>query len=579
MFIFQKMADKNSMEKSLREYTRWAGQTLPQDLKKELKEIEKDPNAIYDRFCRDLTFGTSGLRGKMGVGPNMINSIVLKRATDGVIDYLRSKHLNPQVIISYDTRINSMEYAEGVAEELATNGISVKIFAEPTPVPVLSFAIRELKADCGIMITASHNPKEYNGYKVYDHCGNQIDDRKARAVEDYINKREYFENGTASAKAEIPAEIKILDDKVKNAYFKALRENILFWDEETKARKALSDLEVVYTPLNGTGRDYVMEVAKSLGIRKIKMVEEQSFWDGNFPTCPSPNPEYDQVFLLAKEKYCDEKTDIIVATDPDSDRMGVMARDNSEEGKGLFKRLTGNQTGLLMLDYICYCHSKGKGGRFLDENKTVYKSYVSSPLAEDIARSYGITIKNVPTGFKNIAAEIEKLKNQGRENDFLFGFEESQGYLYGNYTRDKDGALAVQMICLLAACLKEQGKTLFDQIEDIQKRYGYTKSLVTSVDFNSEMDRKNIDVLMEKLFDGKLQNLMGQEISHDFQHKENNMYRGILPEGHQVIIRPSGTEMKVKIYIYARGKTSQEAEEKTRLLADEIKAFINCEQL
>ena len=204
---------------------------------------------------------------------------------------------------------------------------------------------------------------------------------------------------------------------------------------------------------------------------------------------------------------------------------------------------------------------------------------MSSPLAEDIARSYGITIKNVPTGFKNIAAEIEKLKNQGRENDFLFGFEESQGYLYGNYTRDKDGALAVQMICLLAACLKEQGKTLFDQIEDIQKRYGYTKSLVTSVDFNSEMDRKNIDVLMKKLFDGKLQNLMGQEISHDFEHKENNMYRGILPEGHQVIIRPSGTEMKVKIYIYARGKTSQEAEEKTRLLADEIKAFINCEQL
>lgn len=226
----------------------------------------------------------------------MINSIVLKRATDGVIDYLRSKHLNPQVIISYDTRINSMEYAEGVAEELASNGISVKIFAEPTPVPVLSFAIRELKADCGIMITASHNPKEYNGYKVYDHCGNQIDDRKARAVEDYINKREYFENGTASAKAEIPAEIKILDDKVKNAYFKALRENILFWDEETKARKALSDLEVVYTPLNGTGRDYVMEVAKSLGIRKIKMVEEQSFWDGNFPTCPSPNPEYVKFF-------------------------------------------------------------------------------------------------------------------------------------------------------------------------------------------------------------------------------------------------------------------------------------------
>lgn len=589
MVIFQKIADKDIMEKAIREYTHWAARPLPKDLQDELEAIKGNETAIYDRFCKDLTFGTSGLRGKMGVGSNMINSIVLKRATDGVVDYLLSRYTKPEVIVSYDTRINSMEYAEVVAKELAKGGVAVRIFAEPTPVPVLSFAIRELKVNGGIMITASHNPKEYNGYKVYDHCGNQIDDAKARLIESYISEKPYFERKLQYAADS--AEIKILDNQVKNAYLKALGQQLLFWTDEEKARKSLSELSVVYTPLNGAGRDYVMEVTKSLGIRKIKLVEEQGFWDGRFPTCPSPNPEYDEAFQVALDKYCDEKTDIIVATDPDSDRMGVMARQRKplereqgqgkaslekkeQEPAGTFKRLTGNQAGVLMLDYICYCHQKNVCGRTLNGDKVAYKSHVSSPLTEDIAEYYGIQIKNVPTGFKNIAAEIENLKKQGREDDFLFGFEESLGYLYGNYTRDKDGALAVQMICLMAACLKEQGKTLFDKLEEIYARHGYVTSSVKSFYLKTEMDRKKIDELMDGLFSRKLRFLMGERVKHDLSHRDINMYRAVLPEGHQIIIRPSGTEMKVKVYAYAKGDSEQEAQQNVQALIEESEKFV-----
>lgn len=607
MVNFLKSADKDIMEKAIREYTRWAAHELPDDLREELETIKGDERAVYDRFCKDLTFGTSGLRGKMGAGSNMINSIVLKRATDGVCDYLLSKHERPRVVVSYDTRINSMEYAEIVAEELAENGVEVMIFAEPTPVPVLSFAIRELASDSGIMITASHNPREYNGYKVYDHFGNQIDDKKARLIEEYIEKRDYFgedvkdradkkiagrgegagnrakepgrENRTRRA---CPAEIKILDSHIKNAYLKALKEQVLLWTDESQARKELSQLSVVYTPLNGSGRDYVMEVARALGISDFTMVEEQSFWDGNFPTCPYPNPEYDEVFDLAIEKYCGKDTDIIVATDPDSDRMGVMAR-----WQGGFRRLTGNQVGVLMLDYICHCLSvagaearataasalPGSTGRQL-AGKIAYKSYVSSPMAEDVARYYGVEMKNVPTGFKNIAAEMERLKSSGHETDFLFGFEESLGYLYGNYTRDKDGVLAVQMICLMAACLKAKGKTLFDKMEELYVRHGYSKSLASSVHFESEMDRENIDMLMKSLFSGQLESLMGQALECDFSGADMSLFSGALPCGDKTIVRPSGTEMKVKIYVYAKSDSGEKAEEKAKRMLSESEAFV-----
>jgi len=554
------------MENILKQYVLWREAEMPKRLYQELEDISKDEEAIYERFCREISFGTSGLRGKMGVGPNRMNEIVIRRATMGVADYLLSKHKRPLAIIGYDTRINSKEFAREVAEDLKVMGIDSYLFDEPTPVPVVSFAIKHLKANCGIMITASHNPKIYNGYKVYDSVGNQIDDDKARLVESYINKRSYFEEVEEHPDHE--GVIVLGDGKVKEAYLEALKKNVLLWTEEQdEVKKALADLNVVYTPLNGAGRDYAMRVFDYLGVSNVACVKEQWERDGNFPTCPYPNPENPDAFNMALG-YVDENTDIIIATDPDSDRMGVMAK---KDGK--FTRLTGDQMGLLMLDYICSCHQKGVMGKELHSNKVAYKSFVSSPFAEDIAKHYGVQIKNVPTGFKNIAREMEVLKQAGREDDFLFGFEESLGYLYGTYTRVKDGVLATQMASLIAAKLKMEGESLFDRLEDLHHMLGYVKSKGASIEFTAEKDRETMAKIMEDLFNKKLTTLMGEELAIDEEFRPLNMFRASMAKGHQFIIRPSGTELKVKIYAFAKGNSEEEADIEVVKMIEELTAF------
>ncbi len=553
------------MEKAFKQYSSWCQAPLPEKLCQEAQEIKDNKDEIYDRFCKDMTFGTSGLRGKMGLGSNRINEIVIRRATMGVADYLLAKHSKPKVIIGYDTRINSKKYAERTAADLAVRGVDSYIFGEPTPVPVVSFAIRYLKADGGVMITASHNPKEYNGYKVYDHAGNQIDDKKARMLEGYIEKRAYFEEAETAAEA---GRVFICGEEVKEAYLAAVHDRILNWTEDREELKAaLSDINIVYTPLNGAGRDYALRVFDDLGIKKLSVVKEQLEHNGHFPTCPSPNPENERAFDVAC-KNADDLTDIIIATDPDSDRMGVMAKKD-----GRFQRLTGDQVGILMLDYVCHCHSKGIMGKNLKGRKTVYKSFVSSPFAEDIADYYGVEIKDVPTGFKNIAAEMEKLKDEGREEDFLFGFEESLGYLYGNYTRDKDGILALQMVCLMAACLKAHGKTLYDKLTELYQKHGYVESKAISIEFKTEKDREKIEQIMEDVFEGELKTLLGESITIDRANRQINMFRATLPQGHQVIIRPSGTEIKVKIYAFARGKSQKDAVKNLDNMIEELEKF------
>ena len=551
------------MEKEIKQYSLWKEENLPEELKAEAEKISGNRDEIYDRFCRDLTFGTSGLRGKTGLGTNRMNIIVVNRATMGVADYLMSKHKKARVVVGYDTRLDSASYADAAAQVLKKRGIEVCIFSEPTPVPVISFAIRYLKADGGIMITASHNPKEYNGYKVYDHFGNQIDELKARRIEEYISRRQYFEKCE-----EMPGgTVSTCPPQVKEAYLKAVADQFLPWsDDENVVKEALSQLNVVYTPLNGAGRDYAMNVLGRLGV-KVTTVTEQMEHDGNFPTCPKPNPENESTFETAL-KYVSDDTDIIVATDPDSDRMGVMAKKD-----GTFCRLTGDQAGLVMLEYVCRCHSERIAGRNMRGQKMVYKSFVSSPFAEDIARHYRVYIKNVPTGFKNIALEMELLKQAGREKDFLFAFEESLGYLYGNYTRDKDGILAVQMICLIAAWLKTQKKTLYDMLEEMYERYGYAESKAIALEFYTEKDREKINSIMESLFAGNLKELLGQPVTVDASHCCDDMFRALLPQGHQIIIRPSGTELKVKIYAFAKGRSREEALANLEALLGELREF------
>lgn len=553
------------MEKIIKQYSQWKEQALPDNLRAEIEDISDNQEQIYDRFCSELAFGTSGLRGKMGVGTNRINEIVIRRATMGVADYLLAKQKNSLIVISYDTRIGSKMFAESVAKALTMRGIDVYIFGEPTPVPVLSFTVKHLGASGGIMITASHNPKEYNGYKVYDHCGNQIDDLKARKVETYINKRSYFEE---IHEPEVSGTVTVDKGEIKEAYLEALKSNILCWTEDRdEFNKSMENLSVVYTPLNGSGRDFVMGAFDYLGVGNVKRVSEQWEHDGNFVTCPSPNPENPKALQKALE-HADDSTDVIIATDPDSDRMGVMARKN-----GRFERLTGDQVGILMLDYVCSCHKKGINGKNLKGQKVVFKSLVSSPFAADIAKHYGVEIKNVPTGFKNIAKEMENLKQQGREEDFLFGYEESLGYLYGNYTRDKDGILAAQMTCLMAAQLKQEGKSLFDKIEELHKQHGYITSGANSIEFSMEKDRKTMEQIMEDLFGSKLTTMAGESLIPDNSYRHLKMFRASVPSGHQIIIRPSGTELKIKIYAFAKGTSQEEADKNIEKIMADINEF------
>lgn len=550
------------MEKAYKEYTRWCKEKLPADLAAELCAIGQDENEIYNRFCRDITFGTSGLRAKMGAGSNRINSITLRKATIGISRYLKEKSDAPMLVIGYDTRINSKKYAEIVAREFATQGVSVWVFGEPTPVPVVSFSVRAMKAAGGIMITASHNTREYNGYKVYDHFGNQIDDRKANIIERYMKDADPFKE----AGAEEPGTIGTVPENIKKQYLEALAQNMPPVTDPERVKDGLAKLRICYTPLNGTGINYVPQRLTAMGMTEgnILMVSSQIIPDGNFETCPSPNPEFGEAFAEAL-KLCgaqEEKPELILATDPDSDRLGVMVLKDASAGE--YVKLSGNQVGEFLLDYVCRLTSP-------EDNPVAFKSHVSSPLAEDIAKEYGVRMKNVFTGFKNIAFEMQRLKDNPQEGKFLFGFEESLGYLYGDYTRDKDGIMAAQLMCLAAADLLTQGKTVSDRLEEIYQRHRYIYSEAFAVEFENEADREKTTGIMEGLFSGRMR-LDGTQ--KEYCYREKNMYCVDFNGGHKLIIRPSGTEMKLKIYIFARDASKTAAKEKCGEIRRGVEAFL-----
>ena len=569
------IVDISIMEKAWKEYTRWTAQKLPEDLAAELEEIRGNENDIYDRFCKDIAFGTSGMREKMGAGSNRINSVTLRKASRGIGKYLREAHEHPALVIAYDTRINSREYAAGVAEVFAKEGIEVFLFDEPTPVPVLSFAVREMQLCCGIMITASHNPKEYNGYKVYDRFGNQIDEKNAAIAESYIKEINPFTDSAAENTSAELAAVRTVPKDLKERYLQALEENTPFPRERETVKESLRRLRICYTPLNGSGRPYVLETLKRLGMKEenILEVESQKLADGNFTTCASPNPEYVEAFNEAL-KLCEtgaeagEKPQLILATDPDSDRLGVMCLNE----EGAYVRLSGNQTGELLFDYICRCRlSRNEAGAEQKEQKewVAFKSFVSSPLTEEIGRSYGVKVKNVFTGFKNIACEMERIKRRcenGGNEEFLFGFEESLGYLCGDYTRDKDGVMAARLVCLAAAELLVEDKTLYTRLRELYEKYGYMAAMPFSVQYADERDRRKAEKIIAGLFAGKLKS---EKITKEFCYREKEMYCAELAGGHRLIVRPSGTEPKLKVYIFARGESASEADEN----AQEIKAW------
>lgn len=569
------------MEKYLKEYALWDKAILPLDLREELNLIKEDKGELKDRFCKYISFGTSGMRGRMGVGSNRINSFTLTKATLGVSRYLRDKYEEATLVIGYDTRINSKEYAEIVAKVLSDRGINVFLFSEPTPVPVVSFTIRNLSLNGGIMITASHNTKEYNGYKVYDHYGNQIDETKALIIENLINVENIFEENYEDRKISPDNKgfIRNVPKSVNTAYFAALKDNIIKFNSGL-TEEGLRKLKICYTPLNGTGRNFVPIALRNLGISddNLFIVKRQWNSDGSFPTCPSPNPENSQVFSESIKYIREESKDgslpdliphIIIATDPDCDRMGLQVFHEGE-----YVHLNGNQVGSLMFDYICrnqVVNLNAKAGE-----KLAFKSHVTTPLVESIGDKYGVKVRSVFTGFKNIAYEMEQLNKRGQGDRFLFAFEESIGYLYGDYTRDKDGVMAAQLAVLMAGELLSKGKTLVDRLEEIFQEYGYLETITNAIIYKKEEDRETMNNLVKDLFGGLLRNNSKEFILRSEScYEEKNMYIGDFEEGHRVIVRPSGTELKLKIYIFAKGDSLAEAIDSAAKLSNLMRKLLD----
>ena len=462
------------------------------DLVTELESIKNDEEAINDRFYRDLEFGTGGLRGVIGAGTNRMNIYTVRRATQGFADYLNQEYDNPSVAVSYDSRIKSDVFSKAAAEVLAANGIKVHIYTELMPTPCLSFAVRQLKCQGGIMVTASHNPAKYNGYKVYGDDGCQITLRGAEIILDKINSLDIFNDVKSADFDEEVAKgnIQYIGNDVIEAYYeKVLAEAI------NPDLCASSGLKVVYTPLNGTGNKPVREILKRIGITDVTIVKEQENPDGNFTTCPYPNPEIREALEVGL-RYCNEvKPDLLLATDPDCDRVGIAVPDGN--GYALF---SGNEVGAMLLEYIADQSIK-KG--IMPENPIAVKTIVTTDIVNSIGKEYGVEIIDVLTGFKFIGEQIGFLEEKGEENRYIFGFEESYGYLSGGYVRDKDAVNASMLICEMAAYYKSKNMTLCDALEKLYEKYGYC------LEANEEIYMEGVDgpARMAALLDGMRQNI------------------------------------------------------------------------
>ena len=528
--------------------------TADNDLASELEAIKSDDEKINDAFFKEMEFGTGGLRGKIGAGTNRMNVYTVARATLGLANFIIKENSGEKrVAIGYDTRIKSKLFAETAANVLSTKNITVFLFNRPLPTPTLSFAVRELGCDAGIMITASHNPAIYNGYKVYGADGCQITTEAADAIYAEISKLDYFNSLPEKAGECVNA----VPEEVYEKFISAV--NSLSLSKEVD-----KSVSVVYTPLNGTGIEPVTDILKQNGYEKVTVVKEQQEHDGNFPTCPFPNPELPEAMELGL-KYAKEKgADILLATDPDCDRVGVVAKE--ENG---YKLLTGNEVGILLFDYIC--HLKTKSGR-MPENPICVKTIVTTELAEKIAKTYGVEMVNVLTGFKFIGEKIGELEKQGEKERYIFGFEESCGYLSGSHVRDKDGVNAALLICEMSAYYKKIGVSLANKLAELFKKYGYSLNKLLSYTFEGEVGMEKMQDFMASM--RKVGNTFGEfEIINatDYSAGVNGLPKSdvlqfALSDDCSVIIRPSGTEPKLKFYLFANGETEQKAKEKIEKL-------------
>ena len=551
----------------LKEYKRWLSNAT--EFKAELEAM--DEKAIEDAFYRDLEFGTAGLRGVLGAGTNRMNEYTVGKATQGLADYLLSASPdNLTVAIGYDSRIKSDVFSRCASEILAANGISVYLYPQLMPVPCVSFAVRYFKCAAGVMVTASHNPSKYNGYKVYGPDGCQITDQAADAILSRIEKIDIFKDikhGDFDAFVK-DGRIKYIGEDCYSAFIAEVKSrSVLFGDEINK------DVAIVYSPLNGAGLKPVLRALNESGFTNISVVKEQENPDGNFPTCPYPNPEIRQALSLGLEYASRLNADLMLATDPDCDRVGIAVRDGYD-----MKLLTGNEVGMLLLDYIC--SQREKHGK-MPKDPIFVKTIVTSDMAQRIATHYNVKTINVLTGFKYIGEQIGILEAQGHPERFILGFEESYGYLSGPHVRDKDAVNASFLICEMFAFYKTRGISLLEKLNGLYKDYGYCLITQHSYEFPGSAGFAKMKAIMDGLRTTKLPSAGGLEVKEVVDYgkgidglPKSNVIKFILEGNCSAIIRPSGTEPKIKNYcsVTAEDRPAAEQVEK-RIVADFEKIF------
>ena len=555
------------------EYQRWLSASLDDAaLTEELKSIENNDNEIKERFAVSLKFGTAGLRGILGAGTNRMNIYVVRQATQGLANWVKTQGGNQLVAISYDSRINSDVFAKTAACVLAANGIRVRIYDALMPVPALSFATRYYKANAGIMVTASHNPAKYNGYKAYGPDGCQMTDEAADAVYAEIQNTDVltgakmmsFEEGIAAGL------IEYVGEDCKEALYDAIKACAIRPDLCKTA-----GLKLVYSPLNGSGLVPVTRILSDMGIDDVTIVPEQKYPDGNFPTCPYPNPEIFEALRLGLELAEKTDADLMLATDPDADRVGIAIRCPD----GSYELVSGNEVGVLLLDYICAGRIE-KGT--MPKNPVAVKSLVSTPLADAVAESYGVELRNVLTGFKWIGDQIAKLEAAGEVERFILGFEESYGYLAGPYVRDKDAVVASMLICEMAAYYRSIGSSIKARLEEIYAKFGRYLNKVDSFEFPGLSGMDKMNSIMASLRQNPPAELGGYAVKSVVDYKDTaatglpaaNVLLYRLEGGATVIVRPSGTEPKIKTYFTTLGKDLAEAQAQKDVLAAALKPIL-----
>lgn len=551
-----------------REYERWLKlATSDAEVSEELRRM--DESQREDAFYRDLSFGTGGLRGVIGAGTNRMNIYTVAKASQGLADYLKKNLSRPSVVIGYDSRIKSDLFAKVAAEVFAANGVTVHIWPELMPVPTVSFAVRYLNACAGVMITASHNPGKYNGYKVYGPDGCQITTEAAGEILAEIQKLDIFSDvrtGDFDAAA-AAGEIRYISEEVYTAFVEAVKnQSVLFGEEVNK------DVAIVYSPLNGTGLKPVTRTLREMGYTNITVVKEQEQPDGHFPTCPYPNPEIREAMALGMEYARTCNADLLLATDPDCDRVGIAVKNRLGE----YELLTGNQVGLLLLDYIC--QQRIKHGK-MPEDPVMVKTIVTMDMGEQIAEHYGVRTVNVLTGFKFIGEQIGKLEKQGKADSYIFGFEESYGYLTGTYVRDKDGVNGAYMICEMFSYYASRGITLTDKLEELYKTYGYCLNTLHSYTFEGSAGFVKMQAIMQKFrsgvdsFGGKrVEKLLDYAFGIDGLPK-SDVLKFLLEDNCSVVVRPSGTEPKLKLYISVSAEDREAAEMEEKEIVNSAETF------